>query len=152
MPQALIALDSRATSDDRQRLGAVLEVLGLKQQAQDSDNIWVSLNGTSEARVLYWAIRQAAIPATVQGRGFSLDDRGSLGSTPRDVQVLTTFIFTKELAEADRLKLQKLLTIFRIQLANLDKMKVQFFFPRDSAVDLLKVMESAGLPLELAIG
>ena len=152
MPQALIALDPRVTSDDRIRLGAVLELLGLKQQVQDSDNVWVSLNAPSEVRLLYWAIRRAAIPATVLGKGFTLDVMGSVGSAHGDVEVLTTFVFTKEPSDADRFNLRKLLTIFRIQLANLDRTKVQFFFPRNSAVDLLKVMEAAGLPLELALG
>jgi len=152
VPQALIALDSRTTIDDRQRLGAVLELLGLKQQVQDSDKIWVNLRGSSEVHLLYWAIRQAAIPAAVLGKGFTLDGRGSIGPTPRDVEVLTTFVLTKELTDADRFNLQKLLTVFRIQLANLDRTKAQLFFPKDSALELLRVMESAGLPFELAIG
>jgi hypothetical protein len=152
VPQALIALDSRTTIDDRQRLGTILELLGLKQQVQDSDRIWVNLRGSSEVHLLYWAIRRAAIPATVLGKGFALDDRGSIGSMPRDVEVLTTFVLTKELTEADRFNLQRLLAAFRIQLANLDRTKVQLFFPKDSALELLRVMESAGLPLELAIG
>jgi hypothetical protein len=152
VPQALIALDSRTTIDDRQRLGAVLELLGLKQQVQDSDKIWVNLRGSSEVHLLYWAIRQASIPATVLGKGFALDDRGSIDSMPRGVEVLTTFVLTKELTDADRFNLQKLLAVFRIQLANLDRTKVQLFFPKDSALELLRVMESAGLPLELAIG
>jgi len=75
-----------------------------------------------------------------------------VGSIPGDAEVLTTFVFTKEPTDADRFNLRKLLTVFRIQLANLDSTKVQFFFPKSSALDLLKVMESAGLPLELALG
>ena len=152
MPQALVAFDPRMTSDDRQRLGAVLELLGLRLQAQDSDNVWVNLNAPSEVRLLHWAIRRAAIPATVLGKGFALESMRDVGSIPGDAEVLTTFVFTKEPTDADRFNLRKLLTVFRIQLANLDSTKVQFFFPKSSALDLLKVMESAGLPLELALG
>ena len=155
MPKVLVAFDPHASHEERIKLPALVSLLQMKLLSQDQNSAWVQVERSDETSTLAWALKQAKIPAAVQGQGYDVNERAGIARAPTskdDSLAVFTFVFTRRVTEEDKRRVADLAQLLNLGLASMNDIQVKLVMPRSGMMRVTLITQSAGLPIELALG